>query len=75
MKKIKFETNLKCEGCVETLSAHLEKLDFVKDWEVDLASDKKILTVQGHTIDKNAIQEKVAAAGFSAKEKKSFLGF
>lgn len=75
MKKIKFETNLKCQGCVDTLSAHINELDFVKDWKVDLASDKKILIVQGDSIDKNAIQEKVAAAGFTAKEKKSFLGF
>lgn len=53
----------------------MEELEFIKEWRVDLASDKKILIVHGDSIDKNAIQEKVSAAGFKAKEKKSFLGF
>ncbi len=75
MKKIKFETNLKCNGCVETLTPHINELKFIKDWQVDLASDKKFLTVQGDEIDKTAVLEKVEAAGFTAKEKKNFLGF
>ena len=75
MKKAKFETNLKCEGCVETLAKHIIKLDFVQNWEVDLASDKKTLTVTGETLDKSQIIRSVEEAGFTAREKKGFFNF
>ncbi len=75
MKKAKFETSLKCEGCVATLSEHMSQLDFVENWEVDLNSDKKVLTVQGESIDKEAVVKSVEDAGFTAKEKRGLFGF
>ena len=72
MKKLRFETTLKCEGCVETLSQHMNKLDFVKNWKVDLASNKKILTVEGEELNKQDVIKSVESAGFTAKKRRDF---
>ena len=52
----------------------MNKLDFVKNWKVDLASNKKILTVEGEELNKQDVIKSVESAGFTAKKKKGFLG-
>lgn len=59
MNTLKFKTNIKCMGCVETVRPELEKLTEVKKWEVDLQSQDKILTVEATDSD---AQQKVVDA-------------
>jgi copper chaperone len=68
MDTIKFKTNIKCGGCIDTVSPHLNALPAVEEWTVDTNVPEKILTVKG---DATAITPQVIAAlekaGFSAE--------
>ena len=45
-KQIKFKTNVKCGACVAAITPAMDNLK-AKQWEVDLTSPDRILTVQG----------------------------
>lgn len=68
MDTIKFITNIKCGGCIDTVSPHLNALAAVEEWTVDTSVPEKILTVKG---DAAAITPEVIAAlkkaGYSAE--------
>jgi copper chaperone len=69
MKAIKFKTNIKCMNCVNTVKPHLEKVEGLEKWEVDLASPDRIMTAD--VIDMSvitAIQNALSDAGYAATE-------
>jgi copper chaperone len=69
MDTLKFKTNMKCDGCVSTVTPYLNKLIDVESWQADLANPEKILTVNGK--DGIRSQEVISAleqAGFKAEE-------
>lgn len=45
MKTLKFKTNIKCNGCINTVTPYLDEAEFIKSWSVDLESPNRILTV------------------------------
>jgi copper chaperone CopZ len=45
MKTLKFKTNIKCAGCVSTVTPKLESIPEIQKWNVDLDSPDKTLTV------------------------------
>jgi copper chaperone len=45
MKTIQFKTNIKCSGCVATVTPGLNKTAGENNWTVDLQSPDKVLTV------------------------------
>lgn len=67
MKEYKFQTNIKCGGCVATVTPHLEADEGVKNWKVDIASPEKVLTVETEDLTKEQITELVGKAGFKAE--------
>jgi copper chaperone len=58
MEELKFKTTLKCGGCEEKITPGLNAIDEIEEWDVDLESEDKILTV---TATKN-IKEKIIKA-------------
>ena len=46
MKELKFNTNINCMGCVSNVKPILDKESKIINWEVDLNSPDKILTVK-----------------------------
>ncbi|MBK8557703.1 MAG: cation transporter [Lewinellaceae bacterium] len=69
MKKIKFKTNIKCMGCVNTVKPHLEKVEGLDHWEVDLNSPERIMTVSlAEDTMVTAIQNALVEAGYAATE-------
>ncbi|HEV7347506.1 hypothetical protein [Telluribacter sp.] len=66
METLKFKTNIKCGGCIATVMPHLNADEAIKNWEVDLQSPDRILTVD---TDKSAdeVAELVKEAGFTAE--------
>ncbi|MDN3584965.1 heavy-metal-associated domain-containing protein [Mucilaginibacter flavus] len=46
METLKFKTNIKCGGCVATVTPALNTLEGVSKWDVDTTNPDKILTVQ-----------------------------
>lgn len=70
--KMKFKSNLTCNGCVSKVKPHLEKLD-IQRWDVDLKSKDSEVTVEGN-VKEEQIEKAFEAAGYQAVPKKGFLG-
>jgi copper chaperone CopZ len=66
-QNLKFKTNIKCGGCIATVSPFLNETAGVKHWEVDTVNKDKILTVEGEGISADIVIEKVQKAGFKAE--------
>jgi len=67
METIKFKTNIKCGGCVATVTPFLNADENIENWQVDLESADRILTV---ITDQSAeeVAELVKKAGYNAQE-------
>ncbi|MDQ0109204.1 copper chaperone CopZ [Chitinophaga terrae (ex Kim and Jung 2007)] len=61
----KFKTNIKCSGCIATVTPVLNELVGPDNWQVDLQSPDKILTVK-KVEDKSEVRNAVEKAGFKA---------
>ena len=48
MKKLEFKTNIKCSGCIAKATPILDDKLGKGNWEVDLFTLKKTLTVKGN---------------------------
>ncbi len=46
MKTLRFNTNIKCNGCISTVKPYLDKAEYIENWSVDLTSPERILTVE-----------------------------
>src|SRR5687768_3703196 len=58
-----FKTDLRCGGCVAAVKPHLDREPGVDQWEVDVASPDKTLTVDGDA-PAEAVKAAVARSGF-----------
>lgn len=67
MNTIKFKTNIKCTGCLSAVTPNLNKLAGENNWQVDLDSHQRILTVEGDRSEAEII-EAVKTAGFEAEK-------
>ncbi len=63
-QNLKFKTNIKCGGCIATVSPFLNESAGIKQWEVDTANKDKILAVEVEGITAAVVIEKVQTAGF-----------
>jgi copper chaperone len=68
METLKFKTNIKCGGCIATVTPHLNGLAGVNQWEVDTNVADKVLTVKGEAETLTAqVVEALEKAGFKAE--------
>lgn len=63
METRKFKTTAKCGGCVNAIAGKLDKVMARSEWEIDLASPGRVMTVNSEVPDA-VIIENVQAAGF-----------
>ncbi|MBM3919131.1 MAG: heavy-metal-associated domain-containing protein [Sphingomonadales bacterium] len=70
MKKLLFQTDLHCGGCIRKIEAGLNQLPGMDRWEVDLAHEHRLLSVWGDKIDPQAVQVVLESCGFEAKAEK-----
>ncbi len=63
-----FKTNIKCGGCIATVTPFLNAIPEIKKWEVNTADANKILTVEYDLIDASKIIEAVTKAGYEISE-------
>ncbi|SDM73437.1 Copper chaperone CopZ [Catalinimonas alkaloidigena] len=68
MKTTQFKTNIKCGGCIATVTPHLTATPGVDSWQVDTQHPEKLLTVQGE-FSNEEVKQRVKAAGFTIEEK------
>jgi copper chaperone len=68
MKTLKFKTNIKCGGCVSAVTPHLEAVEGIAgNWQVDVATPDKILTVQSDRVTAADVKAAVQNAGYRAE--------
>ena len=66
MKTLKFQTNVKCGGCVATITPFLNQEKGIVNWNVDLASPQRILAVDTDELTSGEIVEVMKKAGYVA---------
>lgn len=66
-QELKFKTNIKCMGCVGTVTPSLNKAVGAGNWQVDIQSPDKPLTVKGEGLDAETVIAAVKEAGFKAE--------
>ncbi|MFC4874117.1 heavy-metal-associated domain-containing protein [Negadavirga shengliensis] len=62
---IKLKTNVKCAGCVATITPSMEKLK-ANHWEVDLQHPDKLLTVEGK-VTEDEVKKALQNAGYKGE--------
>ncbi|MCU0423246.1 MAG: heavy metal transport/detoxification protein [Bacteroidia bacterium] len=60
-----FKTNMKCGGCVTTVTPFIESVDGLMKWEVDTNNPEKILRVELAQDDQGMVEAAVRQAGFN----------
>ncbi len=66
MKTLQFKTNIKCGGCIATVTPYLNALSAIEKWEVNTNSPDKLLTIAGEQAEVSDIQEALQKAGYQA---------
>lgn len=66
--KSQFKTNINCGGCEAKIKPHLDNLNGICHWEVDLANRDKVLTVESEGITSDEIVEVGRKAGFKLEQ-------
>ena len=68
MQVSKFKTNINCEGCIKSVTPHLNALDNVESWQVDIDDPDKVLRVELEEGDEQGVIDAVERAGFSIEK-------
>jgi len=68
METIKFKTNINCGGCLKSVTPHLNELDNIDSWKVDIENPDKILEVKLENGDKEDVIKAVTGAGFEIEK-------
>lgn len=67
MNTIKFKTNIKCTGCLAQVSPALNETAGKDNWQVNLESPDKILTVSTD-LNPEELIDAVKSAGYTAEK-------
>lgn len=67
MNTIQFKTNIKCTGCLAQVSPVLNEAAGKDNWQVNLESPDKILTVNSD-LNPEELIDAVKAAGYTAEK-------
>lgn len=67
METLQFKTNIKCGGCVATVTPFLNGDQNIENWAVDLESADRVLKVEtNHSPEE--IQDLIKKAGYEAEK-------
>ncbi len=64
MEQMKFRTTIKCTGCLDKVTPHLNNTQGIEKWEVDLKNPDKVLTVNTETASEEDVVATVKKAGY-----------
>jgi copper chaperone len=67
MNTLKFKTNVKCGGCVATVTPHLNQVKGIISWNVDTTDPMKIMTIETEGISAEEITSVMKTAGYQAE--------
>jgi len=66
MNELKFKTNINCTGCLSKVTPILDAESGIENWEVDLKSEDRTLTVATTNLNAEQVETAVKRAGFTA---------
>lgn len=66
METVQFKTNIKCTGCIAGVTPFLNEVAGEDNWEVDLKTADKVLTVSTEKANELEIKQAVEKAGYKA---------
>ncbi len=61
---LQFKTNIKCNGCINTVTPFLNSIQGIERWEVNLNDPDRILTVIANEASSPEIMEAIEKAGY-----------
>lgn len=67
METVQFKTNIKCSGCIAAVTPVLNELAGKDNWEVDLLSPDKVLTVSTDKANQQEIKKAIEEKGYKAE--------
>lgn len=68
METLKFKTTIKCSGCVGKATPYLNNVAGEDNWEVDIKSPDKILTVVNeNNLTEEQVVKAITEAGYKAE--------
>lgn len=72
MTTLKFKSNIKCTGCLAKVSPILNAEPMLENWEVDIYTPEKTLTINTNEADTQkvieALEKAVGTVGFKIEE-------
>jgi len=63
----RFKTNIKCDGCIEKVTPHLNEALGKDTWTVDITDPAKLLTVNVATTEAE-VKQALSKAGYKAEQ-------
>src|SRR4051812_34346745 len=66
METLKFKTDIHCDSCIQKITPYLDKEESISDWNVDMESSDKVLSITGSSVDSAQIQKLMKQAGYEA---------
>ncbi len=67
METIKLKTNIKCGGCIATVTPFLNQSVGEGNWQVDTQNPDKVLTVNADGVTTETVKAAVVQAGFKVE--------
>ncbi len=67
MEKLKFKTNINCNGCIAKVTPSLNQVQGILKWDVDITNPLKILTVETSGTEEDVIKI-INQAGYNAQK-------
>jgi copper chaperone CopZ len=64
---VKFKTNIKCGGCIATVTPFLNETVGEGHWQVDIQDPNKILTADTSAATATEIKQSIEKAGYKAE--------
>ncbi|MCC5945234.1 MAG: hypothetical protein JJT94_09875 [Bernardetiaceae bacterium] len=68
MNTITLKTNIKCNGCIEKVTPHLDGEARIEKWEVDTKNPNKPLTITTDNFSETEIINLLEKAGFKGEK-------
>lgn len=67
METIKLKTNIKCGGCIATVTPFLNQSVGEGNWQVDTQNPDKVLSVSANGVTAETVKQAVQQAGYKAE--------
>ncbi len=66
-KILTYKTNIKCNGCIATVTPFFQKNESIKKWTVDLESEDRVLTVELEGGEASEVEALIKEAGYESE--------